>query len=212
MFLFITIATIGSITNEANAGTTIVAVVPTEIIVPPEDIGKTFQVNVTVTNVTDLYAWNINVSWNPSVLRFVGVPVEGPFLKQGGTTAFMYSKINNTAGYINGAGISCTLLGTVPGVNGNGTLLILTFNATAIGVSPIDISSPVSKDVPRKTVLVKSDRKTLIPHEDVDGSVTVIPEFSGPILTAVFLAITLLAVALAKKASSLKRRVTINAK
>lgn len=81
------------------------------------NVGQDFSVNITVSNVADLYGWQLKLTWNATILEAVQA-VESTFLKSGGTT-FFASKINNTSGY---AILDCTLLGNVSGVSGKGTL------------------------------------------------------------------------------------------
>jgi len=109
-------------------------------VVPSTDVavaGQLFTTNITVSNVTDLYLWAFSVSWNAATLDLIDV-TEGEFLQSGGsTTGVLVKEINQTGGYMKEA--TCSLLGSVPGVNGNGTLATITFEATAVGSSPLDI-------------------------------------------------------------------------
>ena len=44
--------------------------------------GNNFRVSINVTDVTDLWAWQANISFNPSQVNFTGA-TEGPFLRRG---------------------------------------------------------------------------------------------------------------------------------
>jgi hypothetical protein len=69
---------------------------------------------------------------------------EGPFLKQGGSTVFMWAEVNYSGGYIRQ--LTCTLLGPVVGVNGSGVLATFQFHGLAEGASVIDLSDVVLID------------------------------------------------------------------
>jgi hypothetical protein len=99
--------------------------------------GSTFDVLVDITSVTDLYAFEFDISFNPTVLSAVNV-TEGAFLPAGGTTFFIPGLIDNTAGTI--AFTSDTLVGPLVGVSGSGTLAKIEFHANALGTSTFDAS------------------------------------------------------------------------
>jgi Cohesin domain/PEP-CTERM motif len=95
-----------------------------------------FAVDVNVTNVTDLYAFQFDVGFTPGTLSAISA-TEGSFLPSGGSTFFLPGTIDNTSGTITFN--ADTLIGSIPGVNGSGTLAILEFKALSAGTSPISI-------------------------------------------------------------------------
>jgi len=101
-------------------------------------ISSSFNVSLAINNVTDLYLWTIDLRWDPAVMNLTGI-WEGPFLKQGGQTAFLWTEINYTGGYIRM--LTCTLLEDVPGVNGSGELATFEFKGLAEGFSVIGVSN-----------------------------------------------------------------------
>ena len=117
-------------------------------------LGQNFTVNIEISDVVDLYGWEFRLRWDSTILEALNV-TEGPFLKQGGDTFFCL-KINNTAGYMI---VDCTLLGNVPGVNGDGTLAIVEFYVETIGDCVLDLYG---------TILVNSVEQP-IEHTAVDG-------------------------------------------
>jgi len=129
MTLFLVVGDIGLAFPE-----TIVAVDPEINVAAP---GESFDVNVTVTNVTDLYAFDINMTFNPSILNCTGVE-EGAFLKQAGATWWFEPDIRNDKGYV----LFGNSLFPAPsaGANGNGTLATITFKVLAEGTSSLDFS------------------------------------------------------------------------
>jgi len=107
------------ITNMANAATR-VYVDPDKV---ARSIGQDFTVNISISNVENLYAWECKLGWNMTILELVSV-TEGTFLRNAGST-FFSSGLNETFGHVV---IDCTLLGTVEGVSENGVLASIQFH------------------------------------------------------------------------------------
>jgi hypothetical protein len=110
-------------------------------------VNSTFNVNATVTNVTLLWNWQINVTFDPSMLNCIsaGVPVDSPFYFQVQSLVV----IDNVAGYVQFGASQIT----GPGVNGSGVLGTITFNITRAPSTPggtlscgINFSSPYGAD------------------------------------------------------------------
>jgi hypothetical protein len=95
-------------------------------------VGQVFTINIKISEVTDLYGWELKLKWNPTLLDALDV-IEGNFLKNEGDTYFI-KQINNTNGYLLAA---CTLMGDRPGVNGSGTLASVSFHAETEGTSAL---------------------------------------------------------------------------
>jgi hypothetical protein len=101
-------------------------------------VGSNVTLDVNIANVTDLYAFQFDLSFAPSLLSAVSI-VEGTFLPGGGATFFIPGTIDNVGGTV--ALTADTLLGSGPGVDGSGTLAILTLTGLAPGTSAIDLSN-----------------------------------------------------------------------
>jgi adhesin HecA-like repeat protein len=99
--------------------------------------GTTFNVDVNIANVTDLYGYQFDVTFNPDVLAAVGTS-EGSFLSQGGATFFIPGTPDNNNGVLSAT--ADTLLSPVAGVTGAGELAILSFKAIGAGISSITLS------------------------------------------------------------------------
>lgn len=99
--------------------------------------GSVFTVDVNVSNVSDLYAYQFDLSFNPGVLSVVSSS-EGSFLSQGGSTYFIPGTSDNVHGLV--AATADTLVSPVPGVTGSGVLAAFTFDAAKSGSSNITIS------------------------------------------------------------------------
>jgi hypothetical protein len=90
---------------------------PTTFYLDPATISKKagdqFTITLRVDDVTDMYLWVVTIEWDPAYFDLVGNPIEGGCLKYGGSTTFLWGSI--TDGKIEG--LTCTLLGEIPGVN-----------------------------------------------------------------------------------------------
>jgi len=115
--------------TQADSG--VIAIEPAEI----KDIspGGTFTVNVTVAGVSEVYGWQVNITFNPQILNVENV-TEGSFLKQSNKTVFMKT-IHNTDGYVQ---LASTFY-PVPehGASGSGLLAQVTFTVKGSGSSSL---------------------------------------------------------------------------
>ncbi len=112
------------------------------IAVDPKVIGaaptESFSVDVTIADVADLYAWQFNLTFNPSVLEAVVVE-EGSFMKQFRTTLMATPNIDNTAGWVF-VGVAFLDWEDV-GASGSGVLATVSFKAVTAGMSSLHFSS-----------------------------------------------------------------------
>ena len=116
----------------------------------------TFTINITVTDVVDLYSWQVGMTFNATVVEVLSL-VEGPFLRQGGTTIMTRGTIDNTNGIVHRHAFSLT--GPVPGVTGNGTLATITFKLKNYGNSTLHLID----------VILLDSTLTEIPYNTTDG-------------------------------------------
>jgi hypothetical protein len=136
--------------------------------------GMTFLVNITVTDVEDLFMWAIDLSWDPNIIQIsTGDPkglyrkgiyyniYEGPFLKSVRPTLFLVNDINNTGGTITSLSATYTSQGAT--ASGSGILAIINFTSVNVGTTTIQVT--------RQALLIDHTGKN-IPHEDVSGVVT----------------------------------------
>lgn len=105
--------------------------------------GDTFSLDVFITNVTDLYGYQFDVSFDPGVLSAQAI-TEGSFLTTGGSTFFITGLIDNPVGLISFT--ANTLLGPDPGVTGSGALALVEFSAIGTGTSFVNLSNVVLLD------------------------------------------------------------------
>lgn len=119
-----------------------VSVSPTNTTIYSE-IGKTFSVNITITNANDLYVWQTGMNFNATVLEAISVE-EGPFLKQKGTTLWTNGTIDNNAGIIHYH--ASALAGNLSGVSGNGTLATIMFKTKNYGNTYLQLTDVILLD------------------------------------------------------------------
>jgi len=140
-------------------------------------LGQIFILDVTISDVTDLYAFQFDVGFDPAVLSAQSIS-EGIFLPGGGSTDFIPGSIDNASGVVTNT--ADVLLGPVNGVSGNGTLASLFFTALNLGSSPITLSNVILVDSQL------SDISSGIQHGSV--IVSVVPEPATLFLLTVGLA------------------------
>lgn len=96
--------------------------------------GFTFSFNISVTDVTDLYAWQFKLKWQLGLLLADAENItEGSFLEQGGTTAFAKKAFPS---HID---VGCSLLGATSGVDGSGTLATITLKVLNSGNTTLEL-------------------------------------------------------------------------
>ncbi len=126
--------------------------------------GQTFNLNVSISGVTDLYSWQFDLSFDHTLLTANSI-TEGPFLKSlGGTTNYVPGTINNSTGKISNT--ADTLTGPAgTGVSGAGVLAIVNFTAGAItGISTIALSN----------IFLSDSNFNPIVNTPMNGSVTIV--------------------------------------
>ena len=111
--------------------------------------GSTFSVKVNVSDVNDLFAWQVDVSWNSSILNITAVTF-GDFLasQPNGTSSsagYPAISLSNETGR---ARFAETTLGAHLGVNGSGWLASVEFSVVGYGttVLAIDLNQTVLLD------------------------------------------------------------------
>jgi hypothetical protein len=189
LLLFLTIILTSVVVLQVRAQQATVSLVPASYTVP--NVGLTFNVNVTVESVEDLYGWALKLYYPNNVLNGTSV-TEGPFLKAGGiSTAFLVAiftdSYNATYGLLS---VLCLRTGNVSGVSGNGTLATITFTSTSTdGIEVLHLAD----------VKLSDSNSTGISSITIDGEVTVIPEFSETLILLLLIASSIVAVMFRKK-------------
>jgi len=129
------------------------------------EIGDTFQINITVSDVVDLYAWEFKLFYRNDVLNAT-TWIEGPFLLTHPTpdASTMFGLAPDTNATM--IHLYNTLVEVEGGVSGSGTLATVTFEVKGEGDCPLSFG---------ETKLVDSATPfgNLIPHTKTDGMVHV---------------------------------------
>lgn len=104
-------------------------------------LGANFDLYLIIEEVSELYMWQANVTFNPNILSVVDV-VQGDFLSQAGST-FWGEEVNNASGWVFAA---ASLFPPLPphGANGTGWLGTITFHVDLKGKSSLHFASETS--------------------------------------------------------------------
>jgi len=109
----------------------------------PTTPGSSVNVNVSITDIVDLYAYQFTLNYNASLLQATGV-TEGSFLGTVGSTSWYAGDIDNTAGTI--SLILSTLYGDSAGASGSGSLASIMFQTTGTGNAAVSFSDLIFFD------------------------------------------------------------------
>jgi streptogramin lyase len=123
--------------------------------------GDIFSVNVSIQDILDLYAFHSFLGYNTTVLDALSVYIYPPF--NGGP---IITIIDDANGYVEFSG-SVGIPGL--GVSGSFPLAKITFNATALGNSKLDLYNTDLRD----------SMSNSITHSVVDGEVLIYPYITG---------------------------------
>jgi hypothetical protein len=132
-----TASLIGSLAN----GQATISIDPTS---QTTSTGTVVTIDVDIANVTNLYAYQFDLTFNPSVLTAVSSS-EGSFLTTGGNSTFFIPGTNNNVDGVVSA-TADTILSAVPGVNGSGELAVFTFDAIGKGLSTLGFENVMLLD------------------------------------------------------------------
>jgi hypothetical protein len=126
---------------------------PTTLNVDPQTtesaVGQDFAINISVSSVVDLYGWQLQLSWNKTILPPDKVnATEGPFLKSGGNSTFFYPRIYENGSLL----LDGNRVGNVPGVNGSGVLATIRFHVASSGECDLHLYG---------TILLSSSEKSI---------------------------------------------------
>src|ERR1022692_4762920 len=95
-------------------------------------VNQVFTLPVDIAGVSDLYAFQFDLAFDPTILQLLSVS-EGSFLPSAGSTFFIPGDIDNIGG--DAISNADTLVGDIPGASGDGDLVDFTFQAINPGAS-----------------------------------------------------------------------------
>jgi hypothetical protein len=175
----------------------------TKVLIEPQflsipKIGEPFSVNVSIYNVSNLFAYDFLLWYNTTLIDCLNVEWPKshfltPILKPNNffNIKTIEDNINETTGAVR---VTATLTDGEPPKNGSGLLVKITFKATAIGSTFLRLYFP-GFDYPVK---LSDPEGNAMPCSTINSEVTVIPEFFNPFLMFLFLAIALVVIFLRK--------------
>jgi hypothetical protein len=128
----------GYFSDKLPIPTATVQIDPSRVVDPALTPCHNFTENVTISQATDLYRWQLSIYYKNDTLEVTDV-VEGPFLKAGGSTSFNF-EIRNDYNATHGRVVANSTLVGSTGVTGNGTLITLSFHVVGLGNTTINLS------------------------------------------------------------------------
>jgi hypothetical protein len=162
----------GALGNVKANSPTVLSLQPANV--PPGNIGQTFTVKLHVDNITNLWSWKAQVTWDPAYLNMTSDPIEDPFITLENSTLFLWTPYAHTPGVLNE--VSDTSLGSL-GQTGSGDLATFTFTIIAHGynTTAINLTGTVMQDFNNPiafTVVGATVRNTIIGDINGDGKVS----------------------------------------
>jgi hypothetical protein len=151
------------ITRVHSAWSTVVSVSPTST---SSIVGQSFILNISITNVANLNAWQLYLIFNPAVLNCTSISIPSDNIFASYAIDIFMTIFNNTAGY---ARAFCGLNGTM-GASGSGTLCQIGFTSKAPGIAILSIADKMQ--APMGSYL-QDPNYNLIPFDTIDGVIEV---------------------------------------
>jgi hypothetical protein len=159
-------------------------------------VGTTFTVDITISNVKNLYGVDVQLSWNKDILRITSASSQlGVESHPGGVLhQNIYVALDSMSQQTGTYQLVATSEGSVAAFTGSGKIVTLTFTVIHTGHSELTLETDLA-DKP-----VPPDPANLISHTDLSSSVNaVIPEFSTVLVLVVFLILATGALVFSKK-------------
>jgi len=144
----------------------------------PAVVGTTLSLDVLISGISDLYAYQFSLNFNPAILQVTGVS-EGAFLGTAGNTFADAGVIDNAAGQI--SFLNNTLIGNVAGANGSGVLARINFSVSSVGSSTLSFADALFLNSNLGDITVQLNGRTL-------DAVAAVPEPSTYLMLAAGLA------------------------
>jgi hypothetical protein len=194
-FALTAIVSIQSVRSQAG---TVVSVQPQT---SSAQVGETIAVNITLSNVQNLYGVDVTLNWNTSILKVVSaVSRLGVESHPGGVLHESVNVVEDSTSQAAGEyHLVATSQNPAASFNGSGTIAILTFNVTQLGHSGLDLQSELA-DHP-----LPDEVAQLIEHTDDSGSFdAIIPEFPEVFALGLLLVIVTVGLIFSKKLAKKK--------
>jgi hypothetical protein len=161
-------------------------------------IGETIAINITLSNVQNLYGLDVTLQWNTSALKVLnvnlrlGVESHSDGVLHEASNANIFVEENNASQELGEYHLVATSVAPAPPFSGSGNIAIITFNVTSLGHSGLDLTTELADYNPSGS--------SSIDHNDSNGTVdSVIPEFPNMAVFALFVILATIALVISKK-------------
>ena len=172
------------------------------------NVDMTFTVDITISNVQNLFGVDVTLTWNKDILRIVSASSQlGVESHPGGVLhESVYVAENSMSQQTGTYSLVAVSEGSVAAFSGNGKIVTLTFSVINAGHSELTLETELA-DKP-----VPPEPSNLINHTDLSSSVNaVIPEFSTVFTLVMFLILATGALVFSKKRIKKNASLTVRA-
>ena len=163
-------------------------------------VGQTLTVDITISNVQNLYGVDVTLDWNTSVLKVIsatsllGVESHPSGVLHETSSDPLYVEEDNASQDIGEYHLVATSVGSAPAFSGSGTIATVTFNVTNAGHTGLTLETELA-DHP-----AAGETSGFINHTDTAVSVdAVIPEFQSLTILVLFMVLAAATIAIGKK-------------
>jgi hypothetical protein len=162
-------------------------------------VGDTLTVNITISNVVNLFGVDVILNWNTTVLKLVssksllGVESHPEGVLHETASDPIYVAEDTASQELGQYSLVATSAGSASAFSGSGIIAVLTFNVTSQGATGLSLESELS-DKP-----ATGQNSNFITHTDTVDTVTAVPEYSGLIIIASLMTLASVAVFVSKK-------------
>jgi len=164
--LFVTLViSIAMNLNSSTAASTMLQLSPNVASVPSTEV---IEISVSVQNIVNLSAWQIKLTFNPHVLKFVNITVPSDNVFSGYDTTGLGTKIDNVSGFV----LAFNAIWGNIGVNGSGVLCKIEFQALNPGITYLLFANEMQIG---GTYLMDSGNQ-MIPFQSSYGKITVVSD------------------------------------
>ena len=207
LVVFVSMLFFSAFATRVNATPTTVAVDPSLITI--DGLGETGTVTINVTEVTDLFAWQIRLYFDNTTLNCTAawLPLGHVFDGKPNMPGVLTLDVDENGTYVQ---YGCTLILVEDVFAGSGTLCQINFTGMDLGSFALTFDMTKWWDEAMQswknlnTFLLDSNLMD-ITFDATDGNIDVIPEFPTFALMLLFTTLTLVAIIIAKRKWSNKR-------
>jgi hypothetical protein len=194
VFCIVCILLVSSLVCVVSAQTTTVRATSSSL---QPHVGDTVTVNITISNVQNLFGVDVTFNWNTAVLKLISAKsLLGDesigVLHQ--TSSYPLYVVSDLASQDTGEySLVATSTGSAPAFSGNGIIATLKFNVTSQGAMGLQLDSDLS-DHP-----AAGQTSNFITHTDTVDQFSAIPEYQNLIVITTIMALASAALVVSKK-------------